>query len=61
MGNDSSEIFGIGIYDTGKVGFISSREEGFGILIESEELASMMTSFFELLWDRSLPARPGEG
>lgn len=52
---------GVGIYDTGKVAFISSKEEGFGILIESAELTSLMTSFFNILWERSLPAREGDG
>lgn len=52
---------GVGIYDTGKVGFFSSRKENFGILIESGELSQLMTTLFGLLWDRSIPAREGEG
>ena len=52
---------GMGVYDTGKVGFFTSRRESFGILIESHELSKMMRVFFELLWERALPARAGEG
>ena len=52
---------GMGIYDTGKVGFFSSRQENFGILIESKELMELMDTFFTLLWERSIPAREGEG
>lgn len=52
---------GLGIYDTGKVGFFSSRKENFGILIESRELMELMQTFFSLLWERSIPAREGEG
>jgi len=52
---------GVGIYDTGKVGFFSSKRESFGILIESQELMMLMKSLFTLLWERALPARSGEG
>lgn len=52
---------GIGIYDTVKVGFFSSQKEGFGILIESEELTQAMRIFHQLLWEKSTPAKPGEG
>src|SRR5207302_666840 len=40
----------MGIYDTGKVGFFSTKHEGFGILIESQELQATMTVFYQLLW-----------
>lgn len=43
----------ISIYDTGKVGLMSSKKEGFGILIESEELVMVMRVFFEALWAQS--------
>lgn len=52
---------GLGIYDNGKVGFFSSSRENFGILIESRELMVMMRTLYGLLWDRAIPARPGEG
>ncbi|MEI6478271.1 MAG: helix-turn-helix domain-containing protein [bacterium] len=52
---------GMGIYDTGNVSFFSSKEEGFGILIESKELSAMLRSLFELLWQVSTPAKPGQG
>jgi sugar-specific transcriptional regulator TrmB len=52
---------GLSIYDTGKVGFFSSTREGFGIMIESQELTELMRCFFGLLWDRSTPAKLGEG
>ena len=51
----------IGIFDTGKVGFLTSKKEGFGILIESEELYQAMRVFFELFWEKSVPAAAGEG
>ena len=52
---------GLGIYDNGKVGFFSSRNESFGVLIESSELQELMTSLFRLLWAASSPATKGEG
>jgi sugar-specific transcriptional regulator TrmB len=52
---------GIGIYDTGKVGFFSSQHGGFGVLIESKEMQDTMTALFRLLWASSVPAREGEG
>jgi sugar-specific transcriptional regulator TrmB len=52
---------GLSIYDTGKVGIFGSKEENYGILIESQSLARTMQMFFELLWDKSTPAKPGEG
>ncbi len=59
---DNTNItMGMGIYDTGKVGFFSSRHESFGILIESKELEQLIRSLWQLLWTRSTPARPGEG
>lgn len=52
---------GVGIYDSGKVGLFSSRKENYGVLIESVEFMQLMRSLFELLWERSIPAREGEG
>lgn len=52
---------GLGIYDTGKVAFISSKKESFGVVVESQEMMILMRSLFRLLWDRSTPARRGEG
>ncbi len=52
---------GMGIYDTGKISFFSSRHEGFGILIESRELEELMRALWNLFWVRCTPARPGEG
>lgn len=54
-------VMGMGVYDTGKVSFFSSKKENFGILIESKELMHLMTTFFALLWERAIPAREGEG
>lgn len=51
----------MGIYDTGKVGFLSTRHEGFGILIESQEFMQTMTVFHELLWQKSREGKVGEG
>ncbi len=51
----------IGIFDTGKVGFLTSRKEGFGILIESLELYQTMKMLFEVFWAQSEPAKLGEG
>jgi len=43
----------ISIYDTGKVGLLTSRKEGFGILIESEEFTQAMRTLFEAFWSVS--------
>jgi sugar-specific transcriptional regulator TrmB len=40
----------ISIYDTGKVGLMTSRKEGFGIMIESEEFVQTMRVLFEAFW-----------
>lgn len=42
------------IYDN-KVALISSKEEGFGLLIESKEFAKMQRTFFNTLWQISNP------
>lgn len=52
---------GVGLYDTGKVGFFGSKREAFGVLIESSELYQLMCSFYQLLWNQCIPAREGEG
>ena len=52
---------GIGLYDTGKVGFFSSKNEGFAIMIESQELYEVMSTFYEMLWDMSEPIKAGQG
>jgi sugar-specific transcriptional regulator TrmB len=41
-----------GIWDN-KVAIISTRKEGFGIIIESEDLVRTMRTFYELLWHAS--------
>lgn len=46
----------IGLYDTGKVGFLSTKNENFGLLIESKELYHAMTILFQLFWKDSLPS-----
>jgi len=51
----------MGIYDTGKVAFYSTKNEGFGILIESQEFMQTMTVFHQLLWDKSSEGKVGEG
>ena len=51
----------VGMYDTGKVSLISSKEEGFGVMIESIEFYRMMKLFHELLWKQCMPAKEGEG
>jgi hypothetical protein len=51
----------MGIYDTGKVGFLSTKNEGFGILIESPEFMETMMVFHKLLWEKSKEGKPGEG
>jgi HTH-type transcriptional regulator, sugar sensing transcriptional regulator len=42
----------IGIWDN-KVAVLSSRKEGFGFIIESEEYTNTMKVFYELLWSAS--------
>lgn len=42
----------IGIYDN-KVAILSSRKEGFGFIIESEDYAQSMRELYKLLWDKS--------
>jgi len=42
----------VSIYDTGKVGYITSQAEKFGILIESRELEQTMRVMFESLWEK---------
>lgn len=51
----------MGIYDTGKVGFFSSKAEGFGILIESKELEVLMRALFQTFWCGLPAAKEGEG
>ena len=43
----------ISIFDNGKVGFITSQKEKFGILIESKELEQTMRVLFESFWQVS--------
>ncbi len=52
---------GVGLYDTGKVGFFSSKNEGFAIMIESQELYEVMGTFYEMLWEMSEPIKAGQG
>lgn len=40
--------------------FISSRKEGFGFIVESLELAEMLTTQFEVLWKISKPVKTDE-
>lgn len=51
----------IGIYDTGKVGFITSKKEGFGIMLESEEIYQAMKFLFYLFWEKTASAAENEG
>lgn len=51
----------MGIYDTDKVGFLTSRKSGFGILIESPEFSQAMRVLYESFWQQSMPAKEGEG
>lgn len=51
----------IAIFDSGKVGIFGAKEESFGMLIESKAITKTMKMLFELLWDKSTPAKPGEG
>lgn len=48
----------IQIYDEDTVAFISSKKEGFGILIESAELGAAMIYLFEMFWEQTTPASP---
>ncbi|MDO8471530.1 MAG: helix-turn-helix domain-containing protein [bacterium] len=45
----------IGIYDQDTVAFISSKKEGYGILIESAELGAAMIYLFEMFWSQAKP------
>lgn len=49
-GMDIPTVFGI--WDN-KVAILSTRKEGFGIIIESTELVRTMRTFYELLWNAS--------
>lgn len=51
----------MGIYDTGKVAFYSTKKEGFAILIESQEFMQTMAVFHQLLWEKCTPGKAGEG
>lgn len=42
------------IYDN-KVGIISTKKEGFGFVVESEDYAKSMKAFYDLLWNISKP------
>lgn len=44
----------IQIYDENMVAFISSKNEGFGIMIESLELTQAMTFMFEMFWEQTV-------
>ncbi|MEX0594674.1 MAG: helix-turn-helix domain-containing protein [Patescibacteria group bacterium] len=67
-GDDTREIrwaptgmdfpMGISIYDTGKVGLITSQKEKFGILIDSQELEQTLRQMFEAFWQVSKPVKP---
>lgn len=43
----------IAIFDSGKVGFLTSRKEGFGILVESVELCEAMRLMYAAYWEVS--------
>ena len=45
----------ISIFDNGKVGLITSQDEGFGILIDSKEYEQTMRNLFESFWLMSSP------
>ncbi len=49
-----STAMGFWVYGN-KVLFISSKKESFGFIVESQDLADMMTTQFELIWDNSKP------
>ncbi|HCR86544.1 MAG TPA: hypothetical protein DIV86_07705, partial [Alphaproteobacteria bacterium] len=38
-----------------KIAFISSKKEGYGVLIESKEMVEMMKTQHELVWQTSTP------
>jgi len=44
---------GVAIFDTGKVGFFSSKKESFKFLVESQECCLLMQMLFESLWKDS--------
>lgn len=44
---------GFGIYDSKKIAFLLSQKENIGIMIESREMAQMMTMLFNVLWNIS--------
>jgi sugar-specific transcriptional regulator TrmB len=46
----------LSIYDTGKVGLVTSAKEGFGLLIESHEYYQTMKVLFDMFWLQSTPA-----
>jgi sugar-specific transcriptional regulator TrmB len=48
-----SSHMGLVIYDTGKVGFFSSKQESFAMIVESAELAAQQRMLFELVWSTS--------
>ena len=43
----------IGIFDPNKVAFMTSKKEGFGIIIESPEVHEAMTFLFNMFWEQS--------
>lgn len=43
----------IGIYDDDTVAFLTSKKEGFGILVESVEMAQAMRYLFDLFWEQA--------
>ena len=44
------------IYDTHKVSFVSAKQEGWGVLIESEDFERAMRVLFEAFWLQAKPA-----
>jgi len=54
--SDTDFSLGYAVYGD-KVRFISSSNENFGFLVESAELAEMMTGQFEVLWKNSKPLK----
>ena len=48
---------GMLIFDTGKVGYISSADELFGFIVESEDLYRSMRMMFETMWMQTEPAQ----
>lgn len=47
--------YNLSIFDN-KVAFMSSREESFGFIVESQEFNEMMLNIFNLVWEMSEPA-----